>query len=221
MEPNTTCRSYRVDVLQCVAVCCSVLECVAVCCSVLQCVAGRHGRLVAKHASIKIGFFCVRYRALLCATQGSFWWNETRVSSLSSAKEPCTSYKRARYLDAGHFCGRERKKKLASLSAKRALYRTQKSPIPHAKEAYFDQGMQGESDGFFLPPTATPSNIKQHTLQHTLQHTTTHSNHCNTPTRQARRAFVATHSSIKQPTATHTATHKATHYNTLQHTCTL
>ena len=28
-----------VNVLQCVAVCCSVLQCVAVCCSVLQCVA--------------------------------------------------------------------------------------------------------------------------------------------------------------------------------------
>ena len=29
----------EVDMLQCVAVCCSVLQCVAVCCSVLQCVA--------------------------------------------------------------------------------------------------------------------------------------------------------------------------------------
>jgi len=29
----------QLDVLQCVAVCCSVLQCVAVCCSVMQCVA--------------------------------------------------------------------------------------------------------------------------------------------------------------------------------------
>ena len=29
----------KVNVLQCVAVCCSVLQCVAVCCNVLQCVA--------------------------------------------------------------------------------------------------------------------------------------------------------------------------------------
>jgi len=35
------CRPHvaSVEVLQCVAVCCSVLQCVAVCCSVLQCVA--------------------------------------------------------------------------------------------------------------------------------------------------------------------------------------
>jgi len=137
--------------------------------------------------------------------------------SLSSAKEPSTSYKRARYLDAGLFCGRERKKKLASLSAKRALNRTQKSPIPFAKETYFDRGMQGESDGFFLPPTATPSNIKQHTLQHTLQHTTKHSNPLQ-HTHTARAPRLRCHP--LQHKATRCNAHCNTQGNTLQHTAT-
>jgi len=31
--------TQHINLLQCVAVCCSVLQCVAVCCNVLQCVA--------------------------------------------------------------------------------------------------------------------------------------------------------------------------------------
>jgi hypothetical protein len=153
----------------------------------------------------------VRHRALFGGKRREF------LLSLSSAKEPCTSYKRARYLNAGLICRRERKKKFASVSAKRALYRTQKSPIPHAKEAYFDRGMQGESDGFFLPPTATPSNIKQHTLQHTLQHTTTHSNtlqHTHTASAPSLRCHPLQHK------ATHCNAHCNTQGNTLQHAAT-
>ena len=77
-----------------VAVCCSVLQCVLQC--VLFYVAGCCGGwqkepvALALHSLIKIGFFCVRYRALLCAIQGSFCGNRREfLFSLSSANEPC------------------------------------------------------------------------------------------------------------------------------------
>jgi len=204
--------------LQYVAVCCSVLQCVAVCCNVLQCVAGRHGRLVTQHASIEIGFCCVRYRALLCATQGSFWWKETRVSSFALfCKRALHLIQKSPIPQCRAHLRKRAKKEI------RVCFR-KKSPVSHTKEPYtsrkrslfWSRNARRERRVLF----ATHRNTQQHKTAHTATHTATHYN--------TQQPLQHTHTASAPSLRCHPLQHKATHCNahcntqgnTLQHAAT-
>jgi len=71
------------DVLSCVALCCSVLQCVAVCCSVLQC--------IRRHRDSNQ--YCLSQREIWCCEdcwEPEFWESFRQVSLLQCAAARCS-----------------------------------------------------------------------------------------------------------------------------------